>query len=207
MTTAYSELKDTLKTGDVVLFSGRYHTSKIVEKLENSMWSHCGLVMRLEGCDEPILYEATALVNLEDKMHHDHITGPKIVDLYERLKTYGQDVVPYEPPVYAVRRLSTILGPDSVETMKAILTELHGLPNPDQNRMIWEVVLGRFFHIPTKMIDITCSGLVAYTYEKLGLLKGNKPINGYMPKDFSTDGRLALTGCTLSDEIVIDLMR
>lgn len=41
--------------------------------------------------------------------------------------------------------------------------------------------------------------------EKLGLLKGKKPINGYMPKDFSTDGHLSLQNVSLSEEILIAL--
>lgn len=205
MSVAYSELKDSLKTGDIVLFSGRYSMSKLVEKLEHSRWSHVAMVVRLPEYDEPLLYEATALTNLEDLYFHDHITGPKIVNLLDRLKTYGQDVKPYEPPTYAIRRLSEPLPEEAVNTIKGILKDLHGLPNPDEKRMIFEVLVGRYLWIPTRMKDITCSAFIAYTYKKLGLLKSLKPINGYMPKDFSTDGHLALTNVSLSDEIIIDI--
>lgn len=205
MTVAYSEIKDSLKTGDLVLFSGKYTMSKLVEKLERSKWSHSAMVVRLPGYDEPLLYEATALTNLEDLLHHDYITGPKVVKLIDRLKTYGQDVIPYEPPTYAVRILDKPLTEADTEIIIDILNKLHGLPNPDEKRMIFETIVGRYLFIKTKMKDITCSGFISYTYKKLGLLKSLKPINGYMPKDFSTDGRLNLQGVTLSDEFVIDI--
>ncbi|PKM49423.1 MAG: hypothetical protein CVV02_16290 [Firmicutes bacterium HGW-Firmicutes-7] len=205
MTIAYEEIKNRLKTGDIVLFSGKYTMSKMVEKLEHSRWSHCGMVVRLPEYDEPLIYEATALTNLEDLVHHDHITGPKVVNLLERLKTYGQDVEPYEPPTYAVRLLDKPLPEADMDILNELLKELHGLPNPDEKRMIFEVLVGRYLYIKTKMKDITCSGFISYTYKKLGLLKSLKPINGYMPKDFSTDGHLNLKGVTLSNEIVIDI--
>lgn len=205
MSVPYSEIKDKLKTGDIVLFSGQYNMSHLVEKLEESRWSHVAMVVRLPGYDEPLLYEATALTNLEDLSHHDHITGPKVVSLIDRLKTYGKDVKPYEPPVYGVRQLSKDLTLKDLSIIESILNDLHGLPNPGEKRMIFEVLIGRYLYIPTRMIDITCSGFIAYTYKKLGLLKSHKPINGYMPKDFSTDGKTKFQGIELSNEIIIDI--
>lgn len=203
---AYSKLAPTLKTGDLILFSGRYEMSKLVEKLEGSKWSHVAMVVRLDKYDFPLLYEATALVNLPDLVTGDHITGPKVVNLKERLDTYGKDVTPYEPPQYAVRRCNKEASPQDVDKIKSILKNLHGLPNPGEWRMIYEVVVGRYLYITTKMTDITCSGFIAYTLRQLGRLGGRKPINGYMPKDFSTDGKMKLlNGVTYGDEIIIDL--
>lgn len=203
---AYSKLKDELKTGDLILFNGRYQMSKLVEKLEGSMWSHCAMVIRLDGFDEPLLYEATALTNLPDLLTGDTKTGPKVVNLKERLETYGDDVKPYEPPTYAVRKCSQGMTSEQTEICKKILEKLHGLPNPGEWRMIFEVLIGRYLYIPTRMIDITCSGFIAYTLRKVGWLGGLKPINGFMPKDFSTDGKLHLiNGISYSDEIIIDL--
>jgi hypothetical protein len=39
----------------------------------------------------------------------------------------------------------------------------------------------------------------------MGLLKDKKVINGYMPKDFSTDGTLELLKGKLQDEILINI--
>ncbi len=201
----YEELKDSLKTGDIILFSGQYRVSKIVEKLEGSKWSHVTMVIRLPEFEEALLYEATALTNLPNLLDGSHLTGPKIVNLKDRLETYGDDLVPYTPPLYAVRRLKNPLAEEDISILKDILKELKGLKNPKTARMIYEVLIARYLHIKTKLIDITCSGFIALTYERLNLLKGTMPINGYVPKDFSTDGTLTLIDNLLEDEIIIEL--
>lgn len=205
MKMSYEKLKPTLKTGDIILFSGRYEMSKLVEWLEGSKWSHVAMVVRLDGFDEPLLYEATALTNLPDLITGDHITGPKVVNLLERLKTYGDDVKPYQPPQYCVRKLEKPLDPSCVKVIRSTLKQLHGLPNPGEWRMIYEVLAGRFLHINTGLKDITCSGFIAYTYHALGLLDLKMPINGFVPKDFSSAGKLKILNNSLGEEILIDL--
>ncbi len=203
---AYSKLAPLLKTGDIVLFSGQYQMSKIVEKLEGSKWSHVAMVIRLDGYDEPLLYEATALINLPNLINGQTVTGPKVVRLKERLETYGDDVIPYVAPAYSVRRSNHTATPEENAKLKAIVTKLEGTPNPGTWQMIFEVFVGRFLYIPTPMTNITCSGFISYTFKQLGWLKGLKPINGYMPKDFSTDMNLKLANhIAYSDEILINL--
>jgi len=201
----YEVLKDELKTGDIILFSGQYEMSKVVEKIEGSLWSHVAMVMRLPQFDFPLLYEATDLTNLPDLLHNDYITGPKVVDLKKRLETYGEDVKPYKPPLYAVRKLEKPLPASDTDKLINILNKLHGVPNPTSLDMVLETLLGRFLHIPSTTKTITCSGFMAFTYEHLGLLKGDMPINGYAPKDFSTDGDLKIIGNALGNEIIIEL--
>ncbi len=201
----FEEIKDTLKTGDIVLFSGQYKMSKVVEELEESKWSHVAMVMRLPEYDFPLLYEATALTNLPNLLDGSHKTGPKIVNMLERLETYGDDLKPYKPPLYAVRRLEKPLPDTAIPILKDILKELSGLPNPNDWNMIFGTLLGRYLHIKTPMTSITCSGFMALTYESLGLLKSKRPINGFVPKDFSTDGKLDLIDNHLGEEIVMEL--
>lgn len=105
----YSKLVKEFQTGDIILFNGKYPISKLVEELEHSKWSHVGMVVRPDPEGEVYFFESTALTNLEDVLEHDHKTGPKLVKLIDRLKTYGADLVPYVPPVYAVRSLKNIV--------------------------------------------------------------------------------------------------
>ncbi|MDG5788366.1 hypothetical protein QA612_12830 [Evansella sp. AB-P1] len=201
----YYEIKEQLKTGDIILFSGQYKISKLVEKLEHSDWSHVGMVVRPDPKGEIYFFESTALTNLEDELFHDNKTGPKLVKLYDRLKTYGEDLTPYVPPLYAVR--SIVLTDTSIDEtiLYNYINKVHGIPNPNQWEMIWEVLEGRFLHISSKKSDYTCSKLVAELYEKLGLFKPKLPLNGYMPKDFSSNSGLKLEGAYLEEEVVIQL--
>jgi hypothetical protein len=201
----YSELQTRMQTGDLILFSGQYPISKMVEKLEHSLWSHVAMVVRLPDMEAPLLWESTALTNLPDTLVHDHKTGPKLVDLKERLQTYGSDVTPYVPPRYALRPLQVERTSGMIQALHSLFQELHGIPNPGQWKMIFEVVEGRFFKIHSKLDNYTCSELVAESYIKMGLLDPKLVINGFMPKDFSSDGRLPLLKGRLEEEIEIDL--
>lgn len=198
----FDELYPALKTGDLVLFSGQYQISKMVETLEHSMWSHVGMVFRPDPKGEVFFWESTALTNLEDEVMHDHLTGPKIVKLLDRLKTYGQDVVPYHPPAYALRSL-TLGRPLDEQKLISYMKEVHGIPNPSEWNMIEEVVEGRIFSIPSKKKDYTCSKLIGETYQQLGIASFTMPLNGLMPSDFSSKGKMKLLDCTLGDEVLI----
>lgn len=203
----YSEIEPHLQTGDLILFSGQYSISKLVEKLEQSPWSHVAMVVRLPDIDYPLLWESTALTNLPDELKHDHMTGPKLVNLHERLLTYGQDVTPYVPPRYAVRPLDVQRTPEMMAALFALFTELHGIPNPGQWKMIFEVLEGRFLHIRSKLDNYTCSQLIAESYIKMGLLDPDLVTNGLMPCDFSSDGHLKLLKGHFGEEIEIDLIQ
>lgn len=204
-TKAYSEIRGDLKTGDLILFSGKYSISKLVEKLEHSMWSHVAMVVRIPNIEYPLLWESSALTNLPDELYKDNITGPKVVNLEERLKTYGSDLKPYSPPVYAVRHLEVERTDEMINSLTTLFTSLHGLPNPGEWRMIFEVIEGKLFNIPSKLDNYTCSELVAESLIKMGLLGSAKVINSYMPKDFSSDGSLKLLKGNFLKEVGIDI--
>ncbi|MFP4979083.1 hypothetical protein ACE6ED_27030 [Paenibacillus sp. CN-4] len=201
----YEELQSGLRTGDLILFSGQYEISKKVEKLEGSLWSHVGMVVRIPEVEIPLLWESTALTDLPDVLKDDHITGPKLVDLKARMESYGKDLIPYVAPRYAVRPLEVERTGEMISNLHALFTELHGIPNPGEWRMIWDVVLGRYFHLRSKLDCYTCSELVAESFVHMGLLNKNTVINAYMPSDFSSDGHLKLLKGRFGDEIEIDL--
>jgi hypothetical protein len=200
----FNTLYPSLKTGDLILFSGQYQISKMVESLEHSMWSHVGMVFRPDPKGEVFFWESTALTNLEDEFMHDHLTGPKIVKLLDRLQTYGQDVVPYKPPAYAWRTL-TLDRPLDQQKLVRYMKEVHGIPNPTEWNMIEEVIEGRFFSIPSKRKDYTCSKLIGETYQELGIASSSIPLNGLMPSDFSSKGKLKLLECEWGEEVLIEV--
>ncbi|MEW9109545.1 MAG: hypothetical protein AB2374_09355 [Cytobacillus gottheilii] len=203
-TETYDQLLPLLKTGDLILFSGKYEMSKLVEKLEHNKWSHVGMVVRPDPDGEVYFFESTALVNLEDEWFHDHETGPKVVKLLDRLKTYGQDVEPYVAPEYAVRTL-TMKNKIDDQKLYDYIKSVHGIPNPSEWSMIEEVIEGRMFHITSKRNDYTCSKLIAETYLTLGITSFSMPLNGLMPKDFSSAGHIKIKDGELGEEILIQL--
>lgn len=200
----YSKFVKDFQTGDIILFNGKYPISKLVEELEHSKWSHVGMVVRPDPEGEVYFFESTALTNLEDVLEHDHKTGPKLVKLIDRLKTYGADLVPYVPPVYAVRSLKKHSAVN-MDKLYTYIKEVHGIPNPSEWKMIEEVIEGRIFSIHSRSKDYTCSKLIGETLEVLGLSKPKMPLNGLMPMDFSTDSHIKQLSALWEEEIYIEL--
>ncbi len=205
-TQSFSNLAPNMKTGDIILFDGPYGFSKVIEKLEDCDYSHVGMVVRLPEYDSPLLWEATSLTNLEDVEYHDHVAGPKLVVLEERLKTYAKELPePHDPPKFAYRKLEVSRTPEMIDALHTLFKKEHGIPDPGEWKMIFEVIEGRYFNIPSKLDNFFCSELVAETYIKMNLLPSHIVPNAYMPKDFSDKGTLDLRSGALKQEIIMTI--
>jgi hypothetical protein len=181
----YSILAPLLKTGDIILFSGQYKVSHFVEWLEGSEWSHAAMVVRLPEFEKPLLWESTTLTDLPDVLFKDNKDGPKLVDLYQRLLTYGDDIKPYKPPLYAVRQLNADISQPQKDALSQLFISQHAKPNPSDFMMIFKTIIGKLFNLRVGRNTITCSELTALSLETLELLGTSKVLNSYMPANFS----------------------
>lgn len=187
----YDELKNKMNTGDLILFEGEYSISKTIEKLEGCPYSHVGMVIRVEEFDDPLFFESTTLTNLEDLVTDNPnktLAGPKIVNLYERLKHYGEDVKPYVPPKFAYRPLQ-VERVGMTNTLLILHKKYYGIADPKETKMIWEVLLGRWLKVEAKKDNFFCSEWIALAYQTLGLINTKYPCNAYMPKDFTSKSK------------------
>ncbi len=48
-TIEYTELKNDLRTGDLLLCSGEYLVSKLIKQVSNSLFSHVGIILKWKG--------------------------------------------------------------------------------------------------------------------------------------------------------------
>ena len=98
----YAQLREQLKTGDLVLFSGRSWAARLVRGFTGSRWSHVGLVVRLpEHPQTPLLWEATRASKVQDIVQGCAFDGVQLVSLDDRVAGY-QGLV-------AVRRLQGVV--------------------------------------------------------------------------------------------------
>lgn len=202
----YDEIKDKLQTGDVILFEGEYRISKLIEAVTGCDYSHCGVVLRLEGYDSPLLWEATTLSNLNDVITGDTLEGPKIVDLKARLEQYGKEVVPYVKPSFAWHSVVYDRPKDIADTILDLHKKYHGNKEASDVQMTWDVFLGRYLNHEVKKDSFFCSELVAITYMALGLISDKHPYNAYVPKDFTDKNNyLKLLKGSFGDQEAIDL--
>lgn len=205
---AFDKLVPEMKTGDLMLFNGQYKGSKIIEICEFSQWSHVGMIVKLDDIDEPLIWEATSLTNIPDVIYGDQIRGVKMVSLRDRMAHYGDDLEKYQDANFAYRKMDVERTPELNQQVLELNKQYHGIEDPSFWQMVWDVILGRVFRKSVPLDKFFCSEFVAEMYLKLGFINDKKPINAYMPSDFSdkrSDRHLHLLKGQLEDEIFVDI--
>ena len=197
----YEDLRGRVQTGDLVLFKGLYLYGHLATSDEG--WTHVGMVVRLPGVAEPLLWESTVEGELPDQELKRKKSGPQLVFLRERLRTY-------ETNLYAVRSLKVARNIEMVKRLYEFIYEVHQLPFPTELQIIRRVIkarlLRRILAQRGRFKDVFSTELIAESYIKMGLLPPYPPSSSYLPLDFSSKKQLPLLrGVYLGPEIHIDL--
>jgi hypothetical protein len=202
-TVPYAEIRDTLMTGDIVLFHGLGWESDIIQVVALSQWTHVAMVVRSPEIDYPLIWESTPLQFIEDKAIHKKKAGARLVSLDERL------AVAVEKRLYsrfAVRRLEVVRSEEMIETLiKFISGKVHYLPFPSDWKMMLAFIRGwLLMEEKSTTYNVYCAELVAETYKQMGLLSHDLPSNSFLPKDFSSKVALTLLkDAKLGEEIFL----
>ncbi|WP_257283201.1 hypothetical protein [Endozoicomonas sp. SESOKO1] len=198
METSYGSIRNSLKTGDLVLFSGKGAFSDIIKYGTLSKWSHCGMVLRIPEYDFLTIWESTTLSNIHDLETQMPRKGVQLVALSDRVQKYNGDI--------SVRRLQGAKLPeDSLRRLMELRQELRGKEYERSKLELFKAAYdGPFGKNHEDLSTIFCSELVAEAYQRLGLLDEIKPSNEYTPADFSEKRMKALQGgFYLSEEIIL----
>ncbi len=195
----YNEIRDNLNTGDIVLFSGSSAFSLLIKGYTRSAWSHVGMVMRIPDFDMVLLWEATTLADILDIDTGTATKGVQLVPLSQRMKTYKGDV--------SIRQLDCDRQNLDMEGLKAFRQDVKGKAYEKSEGELFKAAYdGWFGENVEDFSSVFCSELVAGAYQSMGLLEDGQPANEYTPKDFSSDGQLALKQqATLKPEIAVSL--
>lgn len=197
----FSNLKPSLQTGDIVLFKG-VDAHLFAGSGDTVNWTHVAMVVKLPGADEPLLWESTDLMTIEDKQFKRIKAGAQLVSMQERIKTYDSDV-------YALRRLKYSRDENTLKRLYDFIYEVHRLPFPNDLQIIKRIIKGKLFKFlfrkRKRFKNIFCSELIAESYIRMGLLSENPPSSGYLPTDFSSKKQLAfLKDASLGPEIFME---
>lgn len=203
----YRDVRDTLKTGDIILFSGKGGISEGIKFFTLSKWSHVGMIYRLFDPLDPegsvFCWESTTLSNIEDADTGKLTNGVQRVEFSERLErcfSTGYEI--------SVRPLNKGLPDKKVAALNAFRHEVSGRPyEKDKIELIKSAWDGLFGQNKEDLSSLFCSELVAEAYQRMELLGGSKPSNEYTPKDFSREKKLVLLdGYNLGDELALDAL-
>ena len=119
MTTSYTAIRNELKTGDLVLFSGKGAFSDIIKYGTLSKWSHIGMILRIPEYDFLTVWESTTLSDVVDLESGTPRKGVQLVPLSDRVQKYSGDI--------SVRKLQGAELPvNSLEDLMELRKELKG---------------------------------------------------------------------------------
>jgi len=196
----YDDIRDDLKTGDIVLFSGMGRISDLIKFFSGSKWSHIGLVVKSDDFDMVLLWESTSLSSIDDIEDGIAKNGVQLVALSERIAQYDGEI--------SVRQFEGEITPDMLVALKEFRRVSKNKP---YEKSRWELAsslidIGWFTENVEDFSSIFCSELVAEALEKMGIMNGDLAANEFIPKDFFEGGRFEHylnPGMVYGDEIQV----
>ncbi len=177
MTLKYNSMRESLKTGDLVLFAGRGLVSGFIRWFTKSEFTHIGMVVRSEEYDMLLLWESTTLSKIKD-VHGTAKQGVAIRPLSEVIENYEGRV--------GIRSLVNPLSKEQIVELVKTRAEFKGR-NYEENKLelfksAYDFIGG---HNEEDLSSLFCSELVAEAYQRMGLFYENTPSNEYTPADFN----------------------
>lgn len=201
---AYHEIRSQLKTGDIILFSGKSAVSNLIKLFSGGKWSHVGLVVRMPAFEDAVLlWEATPINDIADVELDQTTKGVQLVPLSQRLTKYRGEA--------SWRALNKSLDE---EKFKALARRRKDLSRRPYERSELELLQAAWDHIGGRssgedLSSVFCSELVAEAYQAMGLLEEypkGLPSNEYTPIDFAEQRSLKLKGgYNLGEEVLINV--
>lgn len=180
----YANIRSSLKTGDLVLFSGKSFSSESIKWVTLSKWSHVTMVMVMPEYDFVCLWEATTDANLRDLDAPCAHQGVQLVPLSERMRQYDGAI--------ALRRLEDVqLVQSDIDRLMVLRKKLARRPYEKSTLELMAAAYdGPFGNQHQNLSSLFCSELIAAAYQALELLpkgRSSKPSNEYVPADFSEE--------------------
>lgn len=185
-------------TGDLWLFQGKSAADRAIRLFTNSPVNHVAVALAIEDLP-PLLWHAELGMSTEDVWAGQPQRGAQLHRLNEAVTTwvdkYGQR--PY------FRQLDTVVTRDMEDEFLRVVNEWNGHRFPRTGSLVRRWLSGRIRRsVPLE--DVFCAELAAITYQRMGLLGSERPVNWYDPGRFWSGDRLELSpGAVLGEEIEV----
>lgn len=155
-TVPYKNIRQYLKTGDIVFCSGTYLFSKAIQRLTKSTWSHVAVIYKDEELGRILVLEAEPRI------------GIRLIPLSSYLRDYSYTRRPYKGKIF-ITKLSVPVEKEKFN--KGISFGLDELTRPYDNWEIVRIFLRILFKIGKKEKNRSyiCSELVQAIYAKAGI--------------------------------------
>ncbi len=173
----YSQLRQELKSGDLVFTSGNYFISQAIRKVTNSPWSHVGIVFYLNDIDRVLLLESV------------ESSGVRFAPLSKYVGDY-KNGEPYDGIIAVARHRS--MSDLALTTMaKFGISELTRPYDKDEvGKILSRLILGKGKWESDR--EYICSELVYECYKKAGIALNHNPLGFVSPADIWQDAAVEL---------------
>ena len=166
-----------LKTGDIVLFSGRCKVARLIQLLTFCKWSHVGMIIIDKKYDTPLVYESTYNDRVKGLDLGKRTQGVQVVRLSDRLTGYKGDI--------AIMRLNAcIITESNLERFDNFRKESVGVKFESS---IKEAFLSMFKWWPNAGDFTTrfCTEHIGGSWCALGILPDDYNVHKLTPADFA----------------------
>lgn len=153
---SYAEIRNSLRTGDLVFCSGHYLFSKVIRKVTGSVWSHVGVVYRDDFLDRIFILESETTI------------GVRLAPLSKYLRDYHGRRKPYRGCLFVARFEPEL---SLAAQQQAISFGMDQLTKPYDNWEIFRIGLRILLGVGRKIRDrkYICSELVYEAFRKAGV--------------------------------------
>ena len=193
-----AEAAELTATGDLWLFRGRSAADRAIRLFTNAPVNHVAVALTLDDLP-PLLWHAELGKSTEDVWAGEPQRGAQLHRLTEAVHTwvdkYGQR--PY------FRQLDTVVTRQMEDEFLRVVNEYDGHRFPRTGSLVRRWLSGRIRRsVPLE--DVFCAELAAITYQRMGLLGAERPVNWYDPGRFWSGDRLELAaGAVLGEEVEV----
>ena len=152
----YEQVRDLLRTGDLVFCSGSYLFSSLIQRFTRSVWSHVGIVYRDDALGRVFVLESEAGI------------GVRLVPVSKYLRDYHGRRRPYKGQI-VVARMDPVV--DEGRLRQCISFGMDEQTRPYDNgeilRIAWRILFRRTR--PARDRKYICSELVHECYRRAGI--------------------------------------
>jgi hypothetical protein len=178
----YECIRSSIKTGDLIAFSGNHKFSNLIKWVTDSKYSHVGMVIRSDMGpgfgDSVLVIESTTDTSFKDYLDRVTIRGVQLHWLSKRASSYDGEV--YWCP------LLEHIKPNNLMKMESWLRETHDNKTPYDDSQVWGAgidLLDSLFENKSDFNRLFCSELIAKALTIADLLNDNMNPSELTPKD------------------------
>ncbi len=175
----YDNFRTEINHGDILLCSGTSFISELIKKATGSIWSHVGIVLKIEAIDRIVVVESVESV------------GVRTIALSSYCKDYNGTGEAYPGGIMIARHAAFPADQQFIHAMAAFGVDLFGYPYDKQEiaRIATRIATGGLFgseRTPDDKVYI-CSEFVEAMLARVGIVCARNALGFVAPSDIAAD--------------------